>query len=166
MLRDIARERGLDPDIPLGVMVETPASAVTTDRLADEADFFSIGTNDLTQYVLAMDRGNAQLAGRIDALHPAVLRLIAEAVKGSRGKMVAVCGGLAGDRLAAPLLVGLGVTELSAPAAGIPALKQAIREVRLEDCRALAAKALLAESAEDVRALLARFASETMKESA
>jgi multiphosphoryl transfer protein len=164
MLRDIARERGLDPDIQLGVMVETPASAVTTDRLADEADFFSVGTNDLTQYVLAMDRGNAQLAGQIDALHPAVLRLIAGAVQGAKGKMVAVCGGLAGDRLAAPLLIGLGVTELSAPAAGIPALKQTIREARLEDCRALAAKALQVEAAADVRTLLARFASQTMKE--
>ena len=82
--------------ISLGVMVETPASAVTTDRLAKEADFFSIGTNDLTQYVLAMDRGNAQLASQIDALHPAVLQLIVQATHGAKGKMVAVCGGLAG----------------------------------------------------------------------
>jgi len=164
MLADIARERGFDADIPLGVMVETPASAVTTDHLADEADFFSVGTNDLTQYVLAMDRGNAQLAGQIDALHPAVLRLIAQAVRGAKGKMVAVCGGLGGDRLAAPLLIGLGVSELSGPAAGIPALKQTIRELRISDCRALAEKALAEKSAGDVRALLTRFAAETIKE--
>ena len=158
MLAEIARERGLDARIPLGVMVETPASAVTTDRLAEEADFFSVGTNDLTQYVLAMDRGNAQLAGQIDALHPAVLRLIGQAVSGARGKMVAVCGGLAADRLAAPLLAGLGVTELSMPAAAIPAIKQIIRECRIADCRALAEKALAQDSADDVRALLAAFA--------
>jgi phosphocarrier protein FPr/phosphocarrier protein len=155
MLDDIARERGVESRISLGVMVETPASAVTTDRLAAEADFFSIGTNDLTQYVLAMDRGNAQLASQIDALHPAVLRLIVQAAHGAKGKMVAVCGGLAADRQAAPLLVGLGVTELSAPAAAIPGLKQIIREWRINDCRALAEKALQCDSAEEVRALLA-----------
>jgi multiphosphoryl transfer protein len=155
MLMEIARERGLDARIALGVMVETPASAVTTDRLAAEADFFSVGTNDLTQYVLAMDRGNAQLAAQIDALHPAVLRLIVQAAHGAKGKMVAVCGGLAADRLAAPLLIGLGVTELSAPAAAIPGLKQTIREWRMSDCRALAEKALQCDAADDVRALLA-----------
>jgi phosphocarrier protein FPr/phosphocarrier protein len=161
MLEDVARERGVNlSGVELGVMVETPASAVTTDRLAEEADFFSIGTNDLTQYVLAMDRGNPQLAGRIDALHPAVLRLIAQAVRGARGKTVAVCGGLAADRLAAPLLIGLGVTELSVPSAGIPALKQAIRGLRLNACRALGDAALALESAEGVRALLTGFARE------
>lgn len=154
MLAEIARERGFASQISLGVMVETPASAVTTDRLAEEADFFSVGTNDLTQYVLAMDRGNAQLAAQIDALHPAVLRLIAQAARGAKGKMVAVCGGLAADRLAAPLLIGLGVTELSAPAAAIPGLKQTIREWRMADCRALAEKALECDAADDVRALL------------
>jgi len=166
MLAEIARERGFDPRIPLGVMVETPASAVTTDRLAEEADFFSIGTNDLTQYVLAMDRGNAQLAGQIDALHPAVLRLIAQAVRGARGKMVAVCGGLAADRMAAPLLIGLGVTELSLPAAAIPALKQTIRALQIADCRALAEKALAQDSADDVRTLLAAFAPARISEDA
>jgi phosphocarrier protein FPr/phosphocarrier protein len=155
MLAEIARERRLDTEIALGVMVETPASAVTTDRLAQEADFFSIGTNDLTQYVLAMDRGNAQLASQIDALHPAVLRLIVQAAHGAKGKMVAVCGGLAADRLAAPLLIGLGVTELSAPPAAIPGLKQTIRAWRMGDCRALAEKALQCDAADDVRALLA-----------
>ena len=155
MLAEIARERRVESQIALGVMVETPASAVTTDRLAGEADFFSVGTNDLTQYVLAMDRGNAQLAGQIDALHPAVLRLIAQAARGAKGKMVAVCGGLAADRLAAPLLIGLGVTELSAPAAAIPGLKQIIREWRMGDCRALAEKALQCDAADEVRALLA-----------
>ena len=158
MLVALARARGLDADIALGVMVETPASAVTTDRLAEEADFFSVGTNDLTQYVLAMDRGNAQLAAQIDALHPAVLRLIAQAARGAKGKMVAVCGGLAADRAAAPLLVGLGVTELSAPAAAIPGLKQTIREWRMDACRALAEKALACESADAVRTLLSAHA--------
>ena len=160
MLAGIAAERGLDPNIALGVMVETPASAVTTDRLARAADFFSVGTNDLTQYVLAMDRGNAQLASRIDALHPAVLRLIAQAVRGAGDKQVGVCGGLAADRLAAPLLVGLGVTELSVPAASIPMLKQTLRRLRIDGCRALAEKALAQDSAEAVRVLATAFAQE------
>ncbi len=155
MLGEIANERGAESQIALGVMVETPASAMTTDLFAEDADFFSIGTNDLTQYVLAMDRGNARLASQIDALHPAVLRLIAQTARGAKGKMVAVCGGLAADRLAAPLLIGLGVTELSAPAAAIPGLKQTIREWRMSDCRALAEKALQCDAADDVRALLA-----------
>ena len=146
--------------IELGVMLETPASAMMADRLAAEADFFSIGTNDLTQYVLAMDRGNPELAGRIDALDPAVLRLMAHAARAAvaAARPIGVCGGLAADVVAAPLLIGLGITELSLPSAGIPALKQAIRALRIEDCRALAEKALAMESAGAVRALLIDFA--------
>ncbi|HWW60554.1 MAG TPA: phosphoenolpyruvate--protein phosphotransferase, partial [Thermoanaerobaculia bacterium] len=140
---------------PLGVMIETPASALLAGALAEVADFFSIGSNDLSQYTLAMDRGHAELAAQLDALHPAVLRLIrisADAARAAR-RPIAVCGGLASDPLAAPLLVGLGVDELSAVPSVIPELKARLRAIRLDDCRALAEQALAAPSAAAVRAL-------------
>ena len=144
--------------VAVGVMVETPAAAVQAERIAAAADFLSIGTNDLTQYTLAMDRGNAQLAPRLDALHPAVLQLIAASARGAQahGRHAAVCGGLASEPLAAPLLIGLGVQELSAVPAVIPQLKARIAAVTLTECRALAARALAAEDAAAVRALLAQ----------
>jgi phosphoenolpyruvate-protein phosphotransferase len=148
-------ELGITDFVSLGVMVETPAAAITADLLAAEADFLSIGTNDLTQYCLAMDRGNARLAADFDALHPAVLRLIAATLDGAacHGRPVSVCGGLASDVAAAPILIGLGVRGLSAAAAQIPALKARIHDVTLEQCRRLAEKALAASSAAEVRAL-------------
>jgi phosphocarrier protein FPr/phosphocarrier protein len=155
LLEELQRELGLRELPSVGVMIETPASAVLADRMASVADFLSIGTNDLTQYTLAMDRGNPQLAARLDALHPAVLRLIARAAEGARahGRHAAVCGGLASEPLAAPLLVGLGVHELSAVPAVIPLLKERIGSVSMAECRALAQRALQAESAAAVRAL-------------
>ena len=139
----------------LGVMVETPAAAVTADLIAAEADFLSIGTNDLTQYALAMDRTNPQLAAQVDALHPAVLRLVQQAAAGGarHGRTVSVCGGLASELAAAPILIGLGVTELSASPAILPELKAAIRELTMQQCRDIAARALAQISAADVRAL-------------
>ncbi len=108
-------EMGIGTPVEVGVMVETPAAAMTADLLAAEADFLSIGTNDLTQYVLAMDRGNPAVAAGVDAMHPAVLRMIGETCRlaTARGRWVGVCGGLASDPAALPILVGLGVTELS-----------------------------------------------------
>jgi phosphocarrier protein FPr/phosphocarrier protein len=131
---------------------------VLADRLLAVADFLSIGTNDLTQYTLAMDRGNPQLAARLDALHPAVLRLIDTAgqAAASRARMVAVCGGLASEPLAAPILVGLGVHELSAVGAVIPQLKACLGRVTLAECRALAREALAQPDAAAVRALARR----------
>ena len=142
---------------PLGVMIETPASALLAPKLAEVADFFSVGSNDLAQYTLAMDRGQAELASQLDALHPAVLRLIRISADAARaaGRPIAVCGGLASDPLAAPLLAGLGVDELSAVPSAIAEIKAALRAVRLEDCRALAQKALDAPSAAAVRELAA-----------
>jgi phosphocarrier protein FPr/phosphocarrier protein len=136
-------------------MVETPAAAITADLLCAQADFISIGTNDLAQYVLAMDRGNALLAAEVDGLHPAVLRMIAEAVKGARvhGRSVSVCGGLASDLTAAPILLGLGVMELSASASIVPELKALIRTLSAADCASLAEQALTQPSAAAVRAL-------------
>jgi phosphoenolpyruvate-protein phosphotransferase len=158
LVDEVGRELGRAERISVGVMIETPASAVLAERIAAVADFLSIGTNDLTQYTLAMDRGHPQLAARLDALHPAVLRLIARTAEGARahGRHVAVCGGLASEPLAAPLLVGLGVHELSAVPAVIPQLKARIESVSLSDCRTLALQALEQDSAAAVRALLAR----------
>ncbi len=158
VLEELRAELGVTRAIELGVMIETPAAALIAERLVEVADFLSIGTNDLTQYTLAMDRLHPQLAPRLDALHPAVLRLIAGAATAAvqRGRMVAVCGGLASEPLAAPLLVGLGVHELSAVGAVIPRLKACLSRVTLEQCRALARAALLAADASAVRALARR----------
>ncbi len=140
----------------LGVMIETPAAAVTADLLAAHADFFAIGTNDLSQYVLAMDRGNPAVAGGIDALHPAVLRLIAQTCAGAatHGRPVGVCGGLASDFAATAILIGLGVGELSAVPALVPELKALVRRLDSTACAELARAALGTESAAAVRALV------------
>jgi phosphoenolpyruvate-protein kinase (PTS system EI component) len=158
VLDEVRRELARSEAVSVGVMIETPASAVLAARIAAVADFLSIGTNDLTQYTLAMDRGHPQLAARLDALHPAVLRLIALTAEGARahGRHVAVCGGLASEPLAAPLLVGLGVHELSAVPSVIPQLKARIGSVSLSECRALAQQALEQPGAAAVRVLLAR----------
>ena len=148
---------GIAEKIELGIMVETPAAAIMADILAAEADFLSIGTNDLTQYVLAMDRGNPALAAKLDGLHPAVLRMIAQAAAGAakHGILTGVCGGLASEPLAAGLLVGLGVRELSATVASVPSVKAALRPLTLTSCIAVARKALALAGPEAVRALLA-----------
>ncbi len=140
----------------LSVMIETPAAALLADQLAAEADFLSVGTNDLTQYTLAADRGNAAVAALVDALHPAVLRLIARAAEAAAAhdRPLGVCGGLASEPRAAPLLVGLGVTELSATPAAVPAVKAAVRATTLVPARALATRAQSARSAGEVRGLL------------
>jgi phosphocarrier protein FPr/phosphocarrier protein len=157
LLDEVRRELAHDAAVSLGAMIETPASAMLADQIAHEADFLSIGTNDLTQYTLAMDRGNPALASRLDALHPAVLRLIATAARDGRAasRDVAVCGGLASDPVAAPILIGLGVNELSAVPSVIPRLKALIRALTLDQCIALAERALEADSAVAVRALVA-----------
>ena len=146
------------PTIPAGIMVEIPAAAVMAVQFAREADFFSIGTNDLTQYTLAMDRGHPKLAPHVDGLSPAVLHLIAHTVRGARSAgrkvHVGVCGGIASDPAAVPILIGIGVDELSVSLPAIPAVKAQVRTLRLEDCKRLAERALAADSAADVRALV------------
>jgi phosphocarrier protein FPr/phosphocarrier protein len=160
-VRTLLTEMGAS--LPLGAMVETPSAGLLADRLAEETDFLSIGTNDLTQYVLAIDRGHRALSGQLDALHPAVLRLIArtaDATKAAR-KTAAVCGGLAADPLAAPILIGLGISELSVPPPVIPRLKASIRRLNSEACRTAARAALELETPEAVRAFVkANFAAE------
>jgi len=159
VLEEAKRELQITERVELGVMIETPAAAVTADLLAAEADFLSVGTNDLTQYVLAMDRGNPELAARIDALHPAVLRMIAQTCAGAarHHRWVGVCGGLASDLVAVPVLVGLGVTELSATAATVPEVKALVRALNVEACQALARQALDQTSPEAVRDLCKAF---------
>ena len=143
-------------NVPLGVMIEIPAAAVMADVLAKEADFFSIGTNDLTQYTMAIDRGHPKLAAKADGLCPGVLRLIQMTVAGGHKsqRMVGVCGGIGGELPAVPILVGLGVDELSVAAPAIPAVKYTIRNLSYEQCRALAEKALGCENAARVRELV------------
>jgi phosphoenolpyruvate-protein phosphotransferase len=152
---ELKAELGIDHPVELGAMIETPAAALMAASLIREVDFLSIGSNDLTQYTLAMDRGHPQLAGRADPLHPAVLKLIAAAASAAAGKMVAVCGGAAGDRFAVPILLGLGVRELSVVPAAVPAIKRQIRALRIDACRELAMRCLDLGSAAEVRALIA-----------
>jgi phosphocarrier protein FPr len=146
------------PPIPTGIMIETASAALLADRFAQEADFFSIGTNDLTQYTLAMDRTHPGLAPQLDALHPAVLRLIDRTVTGAHahGRWVGVCGAAAGDPQAVPVLVGLGVDELSASVPLVPGVKAQVRALSLEECRVTARGALDAADGAEVRALVAR----------
>jgi phosphoenolpyruvate-protein phosphotransferase len=156
MVDELSRELGLEGRVALGAMIETPAAALTAVNLIREVDFLSVGSNDLTQYALAMDRGHPDLARRTDALHPAVLQLIAAAGAAGEaaGKLVAVCGGVAADRAAAPILLGLGIRELSVVPAAIPELKREIRELRIPECQDLARRCLKLGSAAEVRSLV------------
>ena len=143
------------PHVPVGIMIEVPSAALMADRLAAHVDFFSIGTNDLTQYTLAVDRQHPELAGMADSLHPAVLRLIERTVAGARrhGRWVGVCGGLAGEPLGAALLVGLGVDELSMSTGDLGTVKALLRRHSLAELQALARQALEVDTADEVRAL-------------
>ncbi|AXF85522.1 Phosphoenolpyruvate-protein phosphotransferase [Ephemeroptericola cinctiostellae] len=149
----IATQLGLT-DLPeLGVMIEVPSAALLADQLSEHVDFFSVGTNDLTQYVLAMDRCQPELASRLDGLHPAVLRMIQIATQGAakHNKWVGVCGALAEEPLAIPLLIGLGITELSVGAANVPHIKTQVRRLDLAACQTLVKTCLTLHSAQDVR---------------
>jgi phosphocarrier protein FPr len=145
--------------VQVGIMVETPAAALMAHSLADQADFFSIGTNDLTQYTLAAERGNPQLVSFGDALHPAVLQLIQHVVIAAHehGKWAGVCGEIAADPLAAPVLVGLDVDELSMNVAGIPQVKAVVRQLQMSAAHTLAQAALACATTLEVRDLVQRF---------
>ncbi|GAA1848584.1 hypothetical protein GCM10009836_30390 [Pseudonocardia ailaonensis] len=151
----IAAEGGTRPDgLEVGIMVEVPAAALKAAAFAPHVDFLSIGTNDLTQYALAAERGAPEVAALADPLDPGVLRLIDATCRGAGNALVAVCGELAADPRAAALLVGLGVRELSVAPPAIALVKQAVRETDREQAAELAARALVAEDAAAVRALL------------
>ncbi|QEM82801.1 phosphoenolpyruvate--protein phosphotransferase [Halomonas binhaiensis] len=156
---EVAEEQGkvLDGDtLQLGVMIEIPSSALLAGTLAPDVDFFSIGTNDLTQYTLAIDRGHPELSAQSDGLHPAVLRLIELTVNAAHahGKWVGVCGELASDRLALPVLLGLGVDELSVSARQVPMVKERMRGFDMQQAREQARQALEQPTAEAVRDML------------
>lgn len=158
----VRQEVGADP-VDIGIMIEVPSAVAMADVFAQEADFFSIGTNDLTQYTLAMDRMHPALAAQADALHPAVLNMIHLTCQAARrhDRWVGVCGGMAAEPGAACLLAGLGVTELSMNATAIPAVKQTLRQVRQADCRELADRALVLATAPEVKALCDQFLKES-----
>lgn len=157
----VAEERELmnAPAVETGIMIEVPAAAVTADVLAPYVDFFSIGTNDLTQYVMASDRGNPLLAELSDGLHPAVLRMIQMTVEGAKkhGKWVGVCGAMAGEEKAVPVLIGLGVKELSVVPPLIPAVKAQIRSLSFARCQDLARLTVGQESAVEVHKIVEEF---------
>jgi multiphosphoryl transfer protein len=148
------QEVGAEP-LEAGIMIEVPSAVVMADHLARKVDFFSIGTNDLTQYTLAMDRLHPMLARRADGLHPAVLRMVEKTVQAAQqaGKWVGVCGGVAGDPKGAILLMGLGVTELSLSIPSVAAIKALLRNTSISEARALAKQALACRNAAEVRML-------------
>jgi len=145
-------------DVEVGIMVEIPAAALMADAFATEVDFFSIGTNDLSQYTLAADRTHPEVGKMADALHPAVLRLIARVVEAAHAEdvWVGVCGELAGDPLATPVLLGLGVDELSMAAPAIPEVKAQVRRWSVAEAAALACEVLALPSVQAVREMLAK----------
>jgi len=152
MLEQERQDLGIDP-VSTGMMIEVPSAAVLADQFAKEVDFFSIGTNDLSQYTMAIDRGHPKLAAKVDELHPSLLRLIKTSVDAAHknGKWVGVCGGLAGDPQAVPVLLGLGVDELSVSIPSIPAIKAQIRSLTKKQCVSMATQALETSSAAQVR---------------
>ena len=157
------RGHDFDPAIPVGVMIEVPGAALIADVLARECDFFSIGTNDLTQYTLAVDRGNERVAHLYDPLHPGVLRLIDRTVRAARRarRPVSVCGEMASNPLAVPILVGLGIEELSGTAGAVPVVKEIVRALDSQVAAQDARRALEAGTAAEVHAISARRLRET-----
>lgn len=154
--RELAEEGRNGRRPPVGVMVEVPALVYQAEALARRVDFLSVGTNDLTQYLLAVDRNNARVAGLYDNLHPAVLRALRDIVQGARhhGRPVSVCGEMAGDPAAAILLVALGIDALSMSASALPRIKWVIRSISLERARELLIRAMAMESPGAIRILL------------
>jgi phosphotransferase system enzyme I (PtsI) len=150
------RKQPFDESIETGIMIEIPSAAMTADILAKKSAFFSIGTNDLVQYTLAVDRGNERVSYLAQPAHPAVLRLLKMTIDAAhkRGIKAAMCGEMAGDMKATALLIGLGLDEFSMTASSIPLVKQVVRGVTQKNCRSLADAALACESYRDVEALV------------
>jgi phosphotransferase system enzyme I (PtsI) len=156
-IREVERRGGAVPPIPVGIMIEVPSAALTVDLLAAEADFFSIGTNDLIQYCLAVDRSDGRVAGLFDPLHPAILRVIRTVSRLARpsGRRVALCGEMAADPGALVLLLGLGVTEFSMSPAAIPDARDLVGRVTMRAARRAAAQAIGLPTSRDIGALIA-----------
>ncbi len=157
-IQDDLRQDGVpfDENMDVGAMIEVPSAALTAEIIASEVDFFSLGTNDLIQYTLAVDRVNEKVAGLYEPAHPAILRLIRSCVESAHNNKIwiGVCGEIAGDPLYAPLLLGLGVDELSVGAASLPRIKEVIRRIHIAEARELSAAALNATRSRDVLAML------------
>ena len=154
--------KAFDENIQIGVMVETPSAAVNAKFLAKEVDFFSIGTNDLTQYTLAVDRGNELISHLYNPMQPSVLSLIKQVIDASHteGKWTGMCGELAGDEHATLLLLGMGLDEFSMSAISVPRIKKLIRNVNFQDAKALADKALQQPTTAQIERLIEEFLAE------
>jgi len=154
--------KAFDENIQIGVMVETPSAAVNAKFLAKEVDFFSIGTNDLTQYTLAVDRGNELISHLYNPMSPSVLSLIKQVIDASHaeGKWTGMCGELAGDERATVLLLGMGLDEFSMSAISVPRIKKLIRNVNYQDAKLLAEKALQQPTAAEIERLVIDFLAE------
>ena len=163
LLEKARRELNASPRMEVGIMVEVPAAAVTADVLAKEVDFFSLGTNDLTQYLFAADRTNPDLASLADSLHPALLRVIDQVVRAahSEGRWVGVCGEMASDLGAVPFLIGLGVDELSVHPPLVARIKASVRGLEAAECARVATAALQLDSGTAVRRLVDHSVSKT-----
>ena len=161
------QQKGLafDDKLSVGTMIEIPSAAIAGDLLAERSDFFSIGTNDLIQYLLAIDRGNSRIAHLYDPTHPAVIRTLKQIVDTghAKGLKVSVCGEMAGDALYAPLLLGLGVDELSMTPTLVPSVRYIVRAMKMSDARALAVEALKQTDARKTFALVEAFYDDRMK---
>ena len=156
--RDVNPSAADGSGMQVGIMIEVPAAAVGADLLAAEVDFFSLGTNDLTQYLFAADRTNPELAPLADSLHPSLLRMIDQVVKAAhrRHRWVGVCGEMASDLWAVPLLVGLGIDELSVHPPAVARIKAIVRSLDAAECGRAARAALKLDSGAAVRRLIAR----------
>ena len=155
IIEELRRELNA-PEVQIGIMIEVPSAALMADVFAPEIDFFSIGTNDLTQYTLAMDRGNSALASKHDGLHPAVLRLIAHTIESAHkhGKRADICGELGSDAAAIPILLGLGMDELSVSIPSVPTVKAQVRALKISELQSLARDTLNCSTAQEVRELV------------
>lgn len=156
---DLLREGvSFKDEIPLGIMIEVPSAAIIADIIAREVDFVSVGTNDLIQYILAIDRGNEEVAYLYEPFHPAVLRILSQIVTavGAAGKPLAMCGEMAADPIATPLLIGMGYHELSMNPMNIPVVKQIVRAVSAEMCRDLARQSLAVPTVAEMQEFLRR----------
>ena len=168
VLREVAAELTslgeAPPEVPVGAMLEIPSAAITADHLAAEVDFFSIGTNDLIQYLLAVDRTDATVSRFYEPLHPAVLRVIRSIVRAAerRGIPVSLCGEMASDPVLLPLLLGLGLTEFSMIPAGLPVARQVVAKIKLSAVRRMAARALTFGTAAEVEHYLAKALGNTL----
>jgi len=151
-----AESKPFNENIPVGAMIEIPSAALTAEMIAKEVDFFSIGSNDLIQYTMAVDRVNERVANLYEPTHPAILRLLRNIVESAHNNniWVGLCGEMAGDPLFAPLLIGMGIDELSVGASSLPRVKEVIRRIKLRDAQNLAAETLHVTRGSEVQNML------------